>query len=585
MGSDICTYCFDEFVLQVGERRLLRQGRIVALRPKAFDTLLCLVTRPGHLVRRAQLVADVWGGAHVSEEVLTHCVSEVRRALGESPRDPCYLETVPRFGYRFVADVRTFAASTVESRKPAASVPSIAVLPFANLSSDAENEYLCDGLSEELINRLTKIRGLRVIAHSSSFAFKGLEVDAREIGRRLHINRILEGSVRKSGDRLRISAQLIDTGDGSHLWCEQYDRPLEDVFDVQDEISRAILSGLEGPLIETGARAPAKPQTEDTVAYQLYLKGRFFWHQRFRGGLDQAIDSFRQAIARDPNFAAAYVGLSYCQASVGVWGFAHPESVFPDVAELAQRALEIDDSLAEAHAALAFVDTFYGWDWEGAARGFDRAVRLNPGSALVRLWLGHYLSIVGRMDEALAEMRLAQDLDPLSPIVSANLGWTFVLAHDTDQAIEELRRVLSLDSDNPLAHFYLGYAFAEAGLLDDAISSFEFARNVTGGMPWLSESIAWALALDGRPEMARGLVRDAERRGLSTYVPPSATAMLHLGLGEDDNALTWLERGVEEHDPLISWLGFMPCFDRLHAESRFQELLRTVGLPAASDRE
>jgi len=579
MDSDIGTYCFDVFALQVGERRLLRKGRVVDLRPKAFDTLLCLVARHGHLVRREQLVADVWGGAHVSEEVLTHCVSEVRKALGESPRHPLYLETVPRFGYRFVAEVRTFAASMVDSRDPRSSVPSIAVLPFANLSSDAENEYLCDGLSEELINRLTKIRGLRVIAHSSSFAFKGHDIDAREIGKRLHVTRILEGSVRKSGDRLRISAQLIDTADGSHLWCEQYDRPLEDVFDIQDEISRAVLPGLEGPLIRTDPRTPAKLPTEDTEAYQLYLKGRYFWHERFSGGLEKAIESFRRAIERDPRFAAAYVGLSYCQASIGAWGFAHPDSAFPDVAELARRALTIDDSLAEAHAALAFVDTFYLWNWEGAARGFDRAVRLDPGSALVRLWLGHYLSIVGRMDEAVAEMRLAQDLDPLSPIVRANLGWTFVLAHDTDQAIEELRLVLSLDPDNPLAHFYLGYAFAEAGLLEDALSAFEHARETTGGMPWLSESIAWVHALNGRPEMARDLVRDAERRGRRSYVPPSATAMLHLGLGDDDEVLSWLRKGVEDHDPLIPWLSFMPCFDRLRADPRFKELLRVVGLP------
>jgi len=586
MDSDVGTYCFDEYALQAGERRLLRHGRAVALRPKALDTLLCLVTRHGHLVRREQLVADVWGNAFVSEEVLTHCISEVRKALQESPRQPRYVKTVPRFGYRFVANVRTFAASTIDSGDPGAPIPSIAVLPFANLSLDAQNEYFCDGLSEELINGLTKIRGLRVIAHSSSFAFKGRDIDGRELGRQLRVNRILEGSVRKSGHHVRISAQLIDTTDGGHIWCEQYDCPLKEVFDVQDKISRAILSEIEDTLSVTGTRPTSKLPTEDSGAYQLYLKGRFFWHQRFRGGLDQAIESFRQAIARDPSFAAAYVGLSHCQASIGVWAFANPNNVFPDAAGLARQALAIDDSLADAHAALGFVDTFFEWDWEGAARHFDRAVRLDPGSALVRLWLGHYLSIVGRMEEALAEMRLAQDLDPLSPIVSANLGWTFLLAHDTDQAIEELRHVLSLEPDNALALFYLGYAFVEADLLDDAVSSFERAHDATGGMPWLRESIAWAHALAGRPEMARSLLRDAgwEDSG-GFYVPPSAVATLHLGLGEYDEVLTWLQRAVEDRDPLIPWLSFMPCFDPLHADPRFQELLRVVGLPAARERK
>ena len=585
MSSDVGTYRFGEFLLQIGERQLIRNGRVVALRPKAFDTLLCLVARYGRLVRRQQLVDDVWAGAYVSEEVLTHCISEVRKALGDDPRHPRYLTTVPRFGYRFVADVRAFAASTISARGAAMPVPGIVVLPFTNLSPDPENEYLCDGLSEELINRLTKVRGLRVIAHSSSFAFKGQDIDARMIGRQLEVDRILEGSVRQSGGRLRISAQLIDARDGGHIWCEQYDRPMADVFAIQDEMAQAIVSGLEGPLIDSGPRAPLMRANKDTVAYQLYLKGRFFWHQRFRGGLEQAISCYREAIARDPDFAAAYVGLSHCLATLGVWAFVHPAGVMSEAAELAHRALAIDESLAEAHAALAFVDTFFEWDWDRAGRRFDRAVGLNPGSALVRLWLGHYLSIVGRMDEALAEMRLAQDLDPLSPIVAANLGWTFLLAHDTDQAIEELRRVLSLDPDNALALFYLGYAFVEADLLDDALSSFESAHEGTGGMPWLSESIAWTHAMAGRPEMARGQLRDAERRALHAYVPPSAVAMLHLGLGEDDEVLTWMQRGVEDRDPLVPWLSFMPCFDRLHADPRFQELLRVVGLPAARERQ
>lgn len=581
MCSDVGTYGFGEFVLEVGDRRLIRRGQAMDLRPKAFDTLLCLVARHGRLVRREQLIADVWAGAYVSEEVLTHCVSEVRKALGDDPRHPRYLATVPRFGYRFVADVRAFAASTIAARGVAGPVPGIVVLPFTNLSSDPENEYLCDGLSEELINRLTKVRGMRVIAHSSSFAFKGQDIDARRIGKQLEVDRILEGSVRQSGDRLRISAQLIDARDGGHLWCEQFDRPTADVFAIQDEMAQAIFLGLEGSLIDIGPRAPSMLATKDSVAYQLYLKGRFFWHQRFRGGIDQAIACYREAIARDPDFAAAYVGLSHCLATLGVWAFAHPAGVMPEAAELAHRALEIDETLAEGHAALAFVDTFFEWEWESAGRRFDRAVRLNPGSALVRLWLGHYLSVVGRMDEALAEMRLAQDLDPLSPIVSANLGWTFLLAHDTDQAIEELRRVLALDNKNGLALFYLGYSFAEADRLDEATAAFEAAGEATGGMPWLSESIAWTHALAGRPAMARDLLRDAERQRSHGYVPPSAMAILNLALDEDDEVISWLQRGVEDHDPMVPWLGFMPCFDRLRLDPRFRELMRVVALPQA----
>jgi TolB-like protein/Flp pilus assembly protein TadD len=579
--SDARIYRFGDFTLDGGERRLVRDDRPLPLRPKAFETLQCLVAHHGRLVRKETLLNEVWGGACVSEEILTHCVSEVRQALGDDARGPRYVQTVPRAGYRFVAHVEPQAPPATEGLSvPSPARPSLAVLPFVDLSGDPECEYLGDGISEELINRLTKVPGLRVVAHSSSFSFKGRDVDAREIGRQLDVTRILEGSVRRSGDRLRISAQLIDAWDGCHLWAEQYDRAMEDVFVIQDEISWTVLSRFEEPLPGAKRALEPRPPTTDMTAHQLYLKGRFFWHRRFRGGLQKAIDCYQEAIDRDPRFAPAHSGLAVCYGSLGVWALAAPEAAFPRSEELARHALELDDSLAEAHASLAFVDTFYRWNWGSAGRRFEEGIRLNPGAALVRLWNGHYLSIVGRFEEAFAEMRLAQDLDPLSPIVSANLGWTFLLAHQTDRAIEELGRVLALDPDNGIALFYLGYALAEKGRPGEAISAFEKAIDTTGGMPWLAESIAWLRGLTGDREAARTLLLEAEEGRSRRYVPSSALALIHLGLGDDDAVCRWLRRGLEEHDALMAWLRFMPCFDRLRSDRRFQEIARGVGLPA-----
>jgi serine/threonine-protein kinase len=572
------TYRFGEFTLETADHQLLRKGRAVVLRPKAFETLLLLVGRHGHVVPKDVLLDRVWADTHVSEAVLTHCITEVRQALGDDPRKARYLKTIPRVGYKFIADVEPAALPAAQPTMEARVGPptAIAVLPFGNMSGDPENEYFCDGLSEELINGLTRVPGLRVVAHSSSFAFKAHDVDVREIGRRLQVGSIVEGSVRKAGDRVRVSAQLIDAANGYHVWSEQYDRRLEDVFSIQDEISAAILGRLKIELL--GGRPPLHRPTVSMDAYRLYLKGRAFWHRRFKGMLQQAMECFQQAIELDPQFAPAYTGLADCYGTLGVWGFEPPGAVFPRAMELASRARDLDDTLAEAHASLALVDTFFNWDWSAAARGFARGLDLNPGSALVRLWNGHYLSIAGPLDEAIGEMQIAQDLDPLSPVVSANLGWTFILAHKYDRAIEELQRVLALDARNGIASFYLGYALVEVGRLADAVGSFQSALAATGGMPWLAESIAWVQALAGDREAARTALRDAERRRRAAYVPSSAVAMIHLGLGDDERALEWLEKGLAERDALMPWVKHMGCFDRLHRHTRFEALVAALGL-------
>lgn len=589
MAGAARVYRFGDFTLDVAERQLLQSGREVALRPKAFDTVAVLVERHGHLVTKEALLARVWPGTTVSDAVLTHCIAEVRKALGDTPGKPRFVRTHSGAGYRFgeaveVADGPSSPASRAFPHAPDAApgrpAPSrtVAVLPFEDLGPDPENESFCDGLAEELINGLTQVGTLRVVAHCSSFQFKGRHVDARVIGRRLGVGAIVEGSVRRSGDRLRVSAQLVDTSDGCHVWSAQYDRRLEDVFAIQDELAGAVLRELKVELARERPWTRWRPRAPDLAAYRLYLQGRSFWHRRFGGFLQKAIESFRQAVAIDPEFAAAYAGLADCLTTLGIWGFGPPSSVFPEAASLARRALELDDDLAEAHAAQACLDMFHRWDWPSAESHLARAVERSPGSAVVHLWMGHELSIVGRLEEAVEEVTLAGTLDPLSPIVRANVGWTLYLAGEPESAIAELKSVLVLGPGNGLASFYLGYALVEAGRLDEAIAAFEQAVSSTGGMPWAAESIGWAAGLAGDRERAREILRDAEARASSGYVPDSAIAMLHLGLGDITRVLSWLERGYAARDALMPWLGQMPCFRFLGREPRFEALLRGVGL-------
>ena len=583
MAHQPLTYRFGEYTLEPGEHRLLRENDEVALRPKAFNTLLFLVSRHGHTVTKDELLDAVWPGTFVSDAVLTHCIAEVRQALQDDAQNPRLLRTMPKVGYAFVAEVRRSNGPAdagpflreVPERRPASA---IAVLPFVNLSADPENDYFCDGLSEELINGLTKVPELRVVAHSSSFAFKGRDTDVREIGRQLGVGSVLEGSVRKAGDRLRISAQLIDAAGGFHVWCEQYDRTLEDIFALQDEISQSVLAALRAEIAKAGRPHIITPSTASMEAYLLYLQGRSFWHRRFSGQLQKAMECFQQAIQKDPAFALAYCGLADSFGSLGVWAFVPAHDAFPRATALARRALELDPGLAEAHASMALIHMFYDWDWTAAERELVRALALSPGSALVHLWAAHYLSIVGRFDEALAEVLHAQALDPLSAGLNANVGWTFYLAGQHGRAIDELLKVLARFPGNPMALLYLALAYVEVGKLEEALRSLRAASEVPGGMPFSAESAGWVHGLAGRRDEAGNVLSAALARAAASYVPSSAVALIHLGLGNDGALFEWLDRCVEERDAMLPWFKFMPCFDRVRPHPRFQAVLARIGL-------
>ncbi len=448
--------------------------------------------------------------------------------------------------------------------------PSIAVLPFANLTADPEQEYFCDGMAEEIINALTHVEGLHVVARTSAFLFKDRKEDIREIGRKLNVGTLLEGSVRKAGNRLRISAQLINVANRYHLWSERYDRELTDVFAIQDEISLAVVEGLKVKLLRREKVAIVKRHTQDLDAYNLYLKGRYHWNKRYEEGLRKGLEYFQQAIAKDPDYALAYIGIADCYNVLGAHGYLPPNETYPKAKTATFKALEIDDTLAETHASLGICNLYYDWDWPAAKGRFKRAIELNPGYATAHHWYAIYLSSMGRVEEAIAEMKRAQRLDPLSLIINAATGWMFYLARQYKQAIEECRKALELDPDFTSALWTIGQAYEQQGKYEEAIAMFEKAG--TG------RTLAHCYAVAGKRDRALKVLNELEELSKQGYVDPYDTALIYSGLGESDQAFEWLEKAYKEHDSRLLKLKVEPALDSLRSDPRFAALLKKMGL-------
>lgn len=455
---------------------------------------------------------------------------------------------------------------------------SIAVLPFANISADPENEYFCDGLAEELLNVLAKMDDLKVAARTSAFFFKGKNLPVSEVGRALNVNTVLEGGVRKSGNRVRISSQLIKASDGYHLWSETYDREIRDIFGVQEEIALAIVDALKMKLVGGERAAVLKRPTDDPRAYQLYLKGRYNWNKYTGEGARKSIEFFKQAIEIDPGYALAYAGLADGYVQLIQHAAAPLSETFPKARAAALKALEIDESLAEGYSALGMIKTFYEWDWEGAERELRRAVELNPNNSIAYQYLGIYHCVNGRFDESLAAFRQAHDLDPLSVGISEGLGWPFYYSRQYGQAIEQFQKTLEMEPDFENTRCRIGLAYMGKGMYEGAAEEFKKAYSMGGdpdGLAWLGHMYG----ITGRLDEARKVLAELLERSQQVYVPPYDFAVVHAGLGEKDEAFEWLEKGAENHDYWLMFVKFDPMLDSLRDDARFAGLLRRVGLP------
>jgi serine/threonine-protein kinase len=454
---------------------------------------------------------------------------------------------------------------------------SIAVLPFLNISTDPDNEYFSDGMTEELLGALAKIEGLKVPSRTSCFAFKGPGQDVREIARRLGVSTVLEGSVRKAGKRVRIATQLIDAENGYQLWTETYDRHVDDVFALQDEIARTIVDALQ---VRLAPRRRARRATEDPEAYQLYLRGRYHWNRR-PTGIPKAIEYLEQAIERDPQYGLAYAGLADCYLSLGLFnnGGLPPRVAMPKAMAAAGKALELDAELAEPHSTIGGVKLHYEWDLPGAEAELRRALEKKPGYGPAHHLYAHALVSRGRLEDALAESRRFIELEPLDAIPVQHLEWHYWMAHEWEAMWETSRNGL-VTQPSPWHHFYLGCAGEQLGRLEEAIPALREARAALAGA-FAAAALAHALGTAGEAAQARAILAELHERAPRSYVGAYDFAIVHLGLGERDEAFRWLDKAVDERSSWLAYLAHDPRIDPLHGDTRFARLLERVGLPLA----
>jgi adenylate cyclase len=471
------------------------------------------------------------------------------------------------------------AAARAPAKCASGVLDSLAVLPFVDMSTRRDQEYLSEGITEELLAALGSVSGLRVPARTSSFAFKGKDLDVREIAAKLGVDAVLEGSVRTDGERLRITVQLVEAATGFRLWSQNFDRQMSSVFEVQDEISREILNRLRVHLPGGDAQPLVAVQTENPEAYRHYLRGRYFWNKGSQECLDLALRELQQALDLDPAYARAYAATADVLLSMGQQTYLDPHEAFPRARAAARRALDIDPQLAEAHAAEGLVALAYEWDLPTAGRELRRAVELAGGSPIVHLHYVRYLLAAGRNDEAEAQAKAALERDPLSIAACNALGLVYRSARRYPDAIEQYRRSLTLDPVQFPAHYQLAFNYAYAGRCAEAIEAAERAVDIGQRSLFALGALGFVYAACGRPDEARGVLTEMTSRGREAYLCPNDVAVIHAGLGEVDQALDWLDRSYAERDHATLFVDIEPAFDPVHDHPRFQALRAKIGLP------
>jgi serine/threonine-protein kinase len=524
-------------------------------------------------------------------QVIATCLKKDPQDRFASTRDLARaLSALQGRGAAFESGVDTMAGPLPAAPSPQPA--SVAVLPFVDMSSLKDQEYFCDGMAEELINALTQIPGLRVVSRTSSFQFKGKVDDVRAIGQRLGVRTLLEGSVRTAGERVRIGARLTNAADGYQIWSAQYDREMKDVFAVQDEIAGSILAALRVTLIKAENVPLVAPHTGAPEVYKLYLKGRHEWNKRTEDGLLRSLEYFQQAIDQDPGYARAHAGLADSYVLLGVYGIRPPAEVMPKAKATATRALEeaadawapgqADAGLAAVYTTLACVKAVYEWSWQEAERSFRRAIELDPTYPTAHHWYATNLLVpTRRFEEAAREIRLAQDRDPLSPAIQASLGLVHYFAGQLAEAEAELKKTLEADGGFAMGHFFLGQTYLRMERAGDALAAIGNASRLSPASAEFRAGLGSACALAGETDRARRILAELEEARRVRYVSAALVAEVHAGLGETEEAISWLGEAHRERSPELAWIGVRPAFNRLRADPRFVELVRKIGLPDA----
>ena len=581
-------YEFGPFRLDLGNRLLLRGAVPVPLTPKTFDLLALLAGHPGDVLTKEEILERIWPDTFVEEANLSQTVYMLRRALAAHGGAAEAIETVPRRGYRFAAPVRELPA---EDEGPAAGgrgrrdraggrpVASIAVLPFEPLAAGPDDEYLGLGMADALITRLSNLRRLRVRPTSAVREYTGRSRDAAAAGRELQVDAVLDGTLQRSGDRIRVNVQLVSVGEAAPLWAAQFDAVATGIFELQDAISRQLAHQLSLKLTRREKERITRRATLDPEASQAYIKGWFFWNKRTADGLDKAVECFNEALGRDPGFAQAYAGLADCYLLMPLYANLPSTEAFPRATVAALRALDLDPTLAEAHTSLAYARFFYDRDWAAAERSFRRAIALNPTYPTAHHWFAYYLTALGRHDEAVERGRRALALDPLSLVINSDLGFVLYFARRYDEAVAQLKKTLELDPGFAYGHFALGHALLQLGRAEAAVAELTRAVDLSGGGTAMLAAQGMALAAAGRPDETRAIVAALEERARTGHVEAAHFAFLAIALGERERALDLLARACDERSRFVVFLNVWPIYDPLRGEPGWRDLVRRVGLP------
>ena len=617
---------FGVFEADLDARELTKLGKLLPLQEQPFQLLAMLLEKPGVLVTREELRARLWPQTVVDfDHGLNKAISKIRDILGDSAENPRFIQTVARRGYRFLADVTVVDTGEVAAAPPEnasvdsptldpaparlrpsaawamagaalllitagmviwirstsnhSSLPSIrslAVLPLENLSGDASQDYFSDGMTDELITQLAQVPDLRVISRSSMMTYKQSHKPLAEIARELNVQAIVEGSVLRSGDHVRITAQLIRLPADEHIWAHSYEGDFRDTLVLQNQVAQAIANQIR--VTVSGQQRVQNPRAVNAQAYDSYLKGRYYWNKRTIEGLKEAINYFKQSISIDPGYAEAYSGLADSYALAGDWanGILPPSEAFPLAKAAANEALALNDRLAEAHTSLALVLDLYYWDWDAAEKQYALAINLNPGYAVAHEWYAWHLLLLGHSAEALFEMRRAESLDPVSPVIRSNLADVLTVCHLFEESVRQSRRTLALDPNFAIGHFHLAEALVQERQYEAAIAEFQQAIELSGHLALFDANLAHAYALSGRRADALKIAKDMEAR-LDLNPAAARIAIIYVGLGDLDQAMNWLNKAYDARfNPEVL---VRPTFDPLRSDARFRELRRRLGLP------